>query len=109
MSSASGRHGGGAARLLGVEHRLHVVLRGAARHFRVIGRFFLLIARHVALILRFLPLVFGQLALIFLLRLPLLLRLVGFLLGDPALLSVGGLSARPSGVVLQVLQVEEIQ
>ena len=81
----------------GVEHRLRVVLRGAARHFRVIGRFFLLIARHVALILRFLPLVFGQLALIFLLRLPLLLRLVGFLLGDPALLFfVGSLFGHPA-------------
>ena len=78
----------------GVEHRLRVVLRGAARHFRVIGRFFLPIARHILLVLRLLALIFGQLPLIFRLRLLPLRFFIGVLLRDALVLGLLGLLPR---------------
>ena len=71
-----------------------VALRGAARHFRVIGRFFLPIARHILLVLRLLALIFGQLPLIFHLRLLPLRFFIGFLLRDALLLGLIGLLLR---------------
>ena len=83
-----------ARRGLRVGLRRLVALRGAARHFRIIGRFFLPIARHILLVLRLLALIFGQLPLIFRLRLLPLRFFIGLLLSDALLLSFVGLLPR---------------